>query len=191
MALTIDDDAPEFRERLYEAVQVTDAFSSSQVTERVTGLASDFGRHIQCIHKAIRAFKPPYPGSPEINCHAYSLEIYDTEEFLRILVEPESPFMESLDEHGLLDEIPINDAAEGDLILYRSDDETPHSEIAGQILHSGRVTGPLIRSKWGQGSVYEHTVFAVPSGYGSDLRAYSPPSREDVVAAYLDFCKYR
>jgi hypothetical protein len=62
-----------------------------------------------------------------------------------------------------LTEIPIADAANGDLILY----------FEGQLpTHAGLIKEPQVISNWGKGHVYQHSLLEVPSSYGNEIRSY-------------------
>ena len=97
-----------------------------------------------------------------------------TEYFL----EPSSSFVEFL-RSTHLSELTRSEASDGSLVLYSA-----HS-----ITHAGRVSGQRILSKWGTCHLWYHGLYEVPLRYGDTVRFFTPPPREQVVAAFVEFAR--
>ena len=177
MQLLEDADDPTFRSSLDAATKASSAFALGAITDEVERLAAENGRHITCLRCARRTLPSTDPASPHVNCHAYALGLYRTLEFQRILTTPDFDFIDELIAGDLLIERLPCDARDNDLVVYRS--------ATGKVTHSGFLVDRFVHSKWGEGSLFEHTLFAAPARYGSDVKFFCPPKSDEVVAAYL------
>ncbi len=172
-----DLDDPNFRAALEEATQASNPFELGAITTAVERIAAQYQRHVFCLRCSSRTLPPIDPASPRLNCHAYSLDLYTTPQFQAALNAPESEFLEHLINRQVLLDRAIDAAQDGDLVVYRS---------SGRITHSGRISGLFVHSKWGEGSLFEHTPLAVPASYGSELHVFQPPLREQVAFFYAN-----
>ncbi len=168
MGLLDDVDDPAFRKELDQATIATNPFELPAITQRVIQIAASYGRSIRCLRVAGRA-------SSKMNCHAYALGLHTSQAFQEIGTVPESDFIASLLESGLLTLRPREEVRKRDLVLYENEQ---------QITHSGVALPPEIKSKWGEGSLYRHSLFALPLRYGSAVNFYAPPELPAVESAY-------
>ena len=175
MGLLDDADDAIFRSELDQATIATTAFDLPAIARQVAIIAARYGRCVRCLRVARRTAPIEDPASPKINCHAFALGLHTSQAFREIGRFPESDFIASLLESGLLALRPLETVRERDLVLYRNEQ---------QITHSGIAFPPEIESKWGEGSVFRHSLFAVPSRYGSAVNFYAPPEFAAVESAY-------
>lgn len=143
----------------------------------VTALRKEMPHSIQCICPAYRWERRSW----DYNCHAFSLGFSTREEFwdARPKVEellPESDFMTILIEQRVLDLRSRDRVQEGDLLLYYSGSE---------LKHSGVVVRGRIRSKWGNGNMWEHLIGEVPLRYGDRVDPFNSPESQSVLRKYL------
>ena len=171
-----DVDDPGFRAALEEATQASNPFELGAITGRVERIAAQYGRHVICLRCSSRTLPPTDPASPKLNCHAYSLNLHTTAQFQSALDPPLSEFLEDLIRQQVLLARPIGAAEDGDFVVYRS---------SGRIKHSGRLS-MFVHSKWGEGSLFEHTPLAVPASYGSELHVFQRPVTEQVAFFYAN-----
>jgi hypothetical protein len=92
-------------------------------------------------------------------------------------------FVEWLFKHGRLRQLALEEATSGDLVWYRGDGRFKH---VGVVTEAGRV-----RSKFGQGLLFEHDSWAVPMSYGTELW-YSPPlPAAEALECFLQYAAER
>jgi hypothetical protein len=107
------------------------------------------------------------------DCHAYSLALvppYPSAD------RPSPAFIEWLVEQERSLPVPVQDRADGDLLVYWEGSE---------IRHSGIWTGNRVRSKWGSGHVWRHKTWETPAPYG--LRACSFRAHVDIGWAWSKY----
>lgn len=122
------------------------------------------------------------PGDPRVNCFMYALGISLLDEALELAMEPErdlgrnclSDAVRLLIEFGLVERLSA-DCGPNSLALYSWRKVPQHM---GVTVGRGRV-----RSKWGQGSVWEHALLEVPVTYGCPAGYFRVPSKEMVADA--------
>jgi hypothetical protein len=120
------------------------------------------------------------PAAERFNCHTYALDLYESPEVRQHwtrLVFPNADFMRSLVATMLTERDGRDDDT---LVVYY---------LAGGIEHSGRQWDGRVRSKWGNGHIWEHALHEVPLSYGDTVRFFRPPAREEAVAAYVAFAR--
>jgi hypothetical protein len=79
-----------------------------------------------------------------------------------------------------LTEIPIADAANGDLILY----------FEGQLpTHAGLIKEPRVISKWGRGHIYQHSLLEIPSSYGNEIRFYRKLPASVATMRFVEYAR--
>jgi hypothetical protein len=116
------------------------------------------------------------PGSPRFSCYQYSFGIADVRvrdgpfEFF-----PGGDFAEILAQYQL-EEIGVEDAEDGDHILYSRE----------QIEHAGRVNSTTILSKWGTGHIWRHSIYEVPTNYGDTVHFYRHFPPQSVIQVLQD-----
>lgn len=170
-----DVDDPTFRRKLDQATIAASPFHLPDIADVVTDLAVLHGRVIRCLRVARRSASRDDPARPGVNCHAYALGLHATQAFREINKSPESDFVTSLIESGLLVPQTCEDVREGDVVPYRSDQRITHSGIALRF---------EIESKWGEGSIFRHSLFAVPLNYGSAISFHRSPELAAIESAY-------
>ena len=175
MRLLDDTDDPIFRRELDQATMASTAFDLPSIAHHVVKIAARHDRSLRCTRVARRGAPIEDPASPQINCHAYALSLHTCGAFREIARAPESDFVASLVESGVLFDRPSGAVHERDLVLYRNGE---------QITHAGVVFPPEVESKWGEGSIFRHTLFATPLRYGSVVSFYAAPELAAVENAY-------
>jgi hypothetical protein len=97
--------------------------------------------------------------------------------FHDVYVGPE--FLHFLLEMGIFEE--IKNPKKGNLAFYSDN---------GKIKHAGvYVDEDTIESKWGQGNLWRHKPFEVPSSYGDHVNCYLQLPKEEVIEYFLDFAE--
>jgi len=167
LALGINDHI--LRSQLAETTKPADAAELKEQIQEMAKLAITHP-HTVTLHEE------NVPGSPRFNCYQYSFRIAD----VRVSdgafeVFPGRDFAQILTEYHL-EEIGLEDAKDGDHILYSRD----------QIEHAGRVNSAAILSKWGTGHVWRHGVYEVPTNYGDTIRFYGHFPRQSVIQVLQD-----
>jgi hypothetical protein len=76
-----------------------------------------------------------------------------------------------------LEEVPIEDAKDGDHVLY----------IRSRIEHAGKVVQGAVESKWGKAHLWSHGVFEVPRRYGDTVRFFRHVSKEECIQAFHEY----
>jgi hypothetical protein len=83
-----------------------------------------------------------------------------------------------LSNHGLF--VRQAEPVAGDLVLYFSNGSLEH---AGRLVSAGRV-----ESKWGDGAIFQHGTWEVPSSYGDTTTVYEAWTGEEATARFAAFC---
>lgn len=162
-----------FREILDQLTESVSEFEHAGIAASVRIAARRYGRSIEPTHVA--SYRNRH--MRDVNCFHFALGLgLQLDEQLGITI-PKSNFVEDLLSRGILRADPIA-ALAGDMVLYR---------LNGILTHAGVVRGSLVESKWGNGSVYKHSVFAVPASYGSGISFTPLPSAERVLAELLAY----
>ena len=119
------------------------------------------------------------------NCFAHALGVIDSQRVIDLLiadgyressvgVKCGTEFVEILIQKALL---LLNDA--GPIIVYFRDSRP---------VHAGLVSGDMVISKWGgEGLLWKHGTWEVPSSYGQEIRRYD---RVFVEAIEQEFERY-
>jgi hypothetical protein len=83
---------------------------------------------------------------------------------------------------GLLAEVTVADARDGDLVFYFGDD--------GRFKHAGvcRDNGQVV-SKWGIGHLHRHRLFEVPESYGTKVRFFTKLLYEEAFEHFMEFAE--
>jgi hypothetical protein len=81
-----------------------------------------------------------------------------------------------------LAEVGVEDAREGDIILYSRGEE---------IHHAGRLKSGRVVSKWGTGHLWEHGIFELPARYGERTRFYRAVPSAVVEEAFVAYARQR
>jgi hypothetical protein len=94
-----------------------------------------------------------------------------------------SRFAHWLIDNGLLEEIPVSKADQGDLIFY--------FDTGGRFKHAGVIaSNSRVVSKWGTGNLYEHGLYEVPDNYGDDVRCFKKMEYEKSLEHFVNFAKH-
>jgi len=125
------------------------------------------------------------PGEPCFTCYQHSFGLIDVESVNRILDENwhislGRDFIQHLVDKRL-DEVSIEDAKDGDHVLY----------IDSRIEHAGIVAQGAVESKWGKAHLWRHGVFEVPRRYGDTVRFFRHISKEDSIQAFHGYASIR
>jgi hypothetical protein len=89
--------------------------------------------------------------------------------------------MHFLFEQNLLTSRALSDVRPGDLAVYLDNDRFCH---VGRVKRMGRI-----ESKWGLGQLYEHSLWEVPSSYGSQLRCFDGLDRREALGMFINYAK--
>ncbi len=121
------------------------------------------------------------------NCVMYALGIEaDREYFVMSTYCPEhvhasTDFLQFLYDEGHF--VERQESAPGCLIVYSH---------KGRFRHIGRIVGEgRVRSKWGIGHLYEHTLLKAPNSYGTEIRFFEPVDRDNALDAFYAYAKRR
>lgn len=87
-------------------------------------------------------------------------------------------------ERGLLVEVAVSEAREGDIVIYFA--ENGRFKHAGLHMSDGSVT-----SKWGIGQLYKHGLFEVPESYGTRVRFFTKLPYDKAFEYFRQFAKER
>lgn len=125
------------------------------------------------------------PGEPYFTCYQHSFGLAGVEIVNRILQENwhitlGRDFIQHLVDKWL-DEISIEDAKDGDHVLY----------IGSRIEHAGKVAQGVVESKWGKAHLWRHGVFEVPRRYGDAVRFFRQISKEESIQAFHEYASIR
>ena len=174
----------QLRKRLDEIVEPpTDAkgdWLEKQIDE-IEELKQQFPHSIELYQKASI-------GIANTNCYMYALGIsYDRiEDFVSCKEDiPNSKFVAWLIARDILkpSSSDFSEAEEGDTVIYFLDDTFSFPT------HAGKKAGDKVVSKWGWGGVHiwKHPPLEVPARYRSDMKLYTPPTRDEVAHAYASW----
>ena len=142
----------------------------------ITRLASKY-------HASTSLVRETRPGGPLFSCYQHSFGLIDVESVTRIMDENwhitlGRQFVQYLVDTRL-DEISIEDAKDGDHVLY----------IGSQIEHAGKVAQDAVESKWGKAHLWRHGVFEVPLRYGNTVRFFRQISQEESIQAFHQYAR--
>lgn len=168
---------PDLRSQITERTEQPRA-SHVKLMER---LAKSHPHSIQCVEHAFGAQRRTW----DYNCHAFTLGLNKSEEFWDARPEcdkglPESDFMETLIEKGMLEPRSRDEPKDGDILVYYLKSSLKHSGI---LVDTERAR---IRSKWGPGHLWEHDIGEVPLNYGEVVIPFNPPNRSTILTLYLE-----
>lgn len=168
-----------FRQRLRD-LTTWDEFGPDNLVGQISQIAAlraEYPHSISLVHQI--SFRDD-PRLWQYNCHAYAFGLIKFEAFWQLITGDawaDGRFVETV-LLPMMEEKHEAERKENDVIVYFYDH--------GRVAHSGRVCGPLVRSKWGgSGHVWDHATFEVPSSCGSQVRCFTPPSTEAAIAAFI------
>ena len=118
--------------------------------------------------------KPPIPVR-EFTCFAFALGLVTWRRSAILLSQPVRPIISQAFLRDVLSEsseIRVGQAANGTVAMYQVGDE---------FVHAGIVHDRRIRSKWGNGYVWEHGEFEIPLDYGSTIRHFNVPGKKRIT----------
>lgn len=176
-----EDNLRELRKKLD---RLTPSVVVEQQPQHVVNLAQEFSHSV----KLVPPDDPRHPSGNRFNCFAYSLNLADSAEWAKIAsryreIHADSHFIVFLKSQDLLKPITIDEAKDGDIILYFDSIKPAH---AGK-LYSGKVT-----SKWGaDGLLWEHSIFEVPEKYGNEIAWFKAIGKRAATEAFLDYAESR
>jgi len=128
---------------------------------------------------SVRLLDSPYP-IDQYTCLMHVFHFTDKPEYIHCAVRgvyAGAEFAHWLLSRSELEEKPMPEADDGDLVFYFNGAEFKH---VGIFLGSGRVL-----SKWGTGHLYEHDLFEVPDSYGNEVRAFAHMMPEDAYYLFI------
>jgi hypothetical protein len=127
---------------------------------------------------SITLLRETIPNGLRFNCYQYAFSLENITLRVGILreVRPLRDFTQSLVD-GLLDEISLDNAENGDHVLY----------IGSQIEHAGKINEGMVESKWGLGHLWRHGLYELPLKYGVCVRFFRRISPQDALHAFLAF----
>lgn len=132
--------------------------------------------------------------TPEYNCFAFALDLIDCPERIAVGkyaprtvgpirfpgiadVLPDANFLWSL---MLTPQYSLQNCRDHDLVIY--------CDKFGYPQHAGKVIAGAVISKWGmKGGLWPHSLWEVPSSYGTSLRFYSHLSKEHVRQKWVEY----
>ena len=111
----------------------------------------------------------------EFSCFAFALGLVTWRRSARLLSEPvrpiiNQPFLREVLSESI--EVQAPDATNGIVAVYQVDDEVVHAGL----VHDGRI-----RSKWGNGYLWDHEAFEIPLEYGSTIRYFNVPGQKRIA----------
>jgi hypothetical protein len=93
-------------------------------------------------------------------------------------------FAHWLIERGLLVEVAVSHAREGDIVIYFADD--------GRFKHAGvYISDGSVTSKWGVGQLYKHGLSEVPESYGTRVGYFTKLPYDKAFEYFRQFAKER
>lgn len=161
-----------------------------EMTKRFTGLV--ITHQVQVVENikqeyphriAVRSMADPRSlRTWRFNCHAFTFGLWQQEAFWHLQTScpdcwPDGAFVTNYLLPGMC-QISETDIRAGNLVLYFDSE---------RLTHSGVVYDDLIRSKWGDGHVWEHALFEVPKSYGERAEYYTAPPNNLALDAYVKF----
>ena len=117
---------------------------------------------------------PPIPVR-EFTCFAFALGLVTWRKSAILLSQPVRPIISQAFLSDVLSEsieVLARDATNGTVAIYQVEDEFVHAGI----VHEGRI-----RSKWGNGYLWEHGEFEIPLDYGSTIRHFNIPGKKRIT----------
>jgi hypothetical protein len=173
---------PDLREELDKIIE---QYTSDHVGEQIEQIAKLGLKHPHSISLVQEAVSNK-PETFRFNCYQYAFDLVAVESVNHIMRKHHSIFPNSEFAQFLVDtrlsELPVEDAEEGDHLLYSA---------GFRIQHAGKVIGAAIKSKWGLMHVWRHGLYEVPSRYGDSTRFFRRISQEDSIGAFLDYARNR
>ena len=111
------------------------------------------------------------------NCFAYALGLRDNPDYIGLVDAADSSaimnsaLIGAMISDGMLSELSISQATQGDVIVYFCNDRPTHAAVIAS-------AGPplVLRSKWGGNEVHQHELWEVPADYGDHVHAYKAPA---------------
>jgi hypothetical protein len=161
--------------------KITDDYADSD--EHLCEQVGLIGRLATKYHASISLVHETRPGDPLFTCYQHSFSLIDAESVTRILhrnwhITLGRQFVQHLVD-ARLDEISIENARDGDHVLY----------IGSQIEHAGKVAKDAVESKWGKAHLWRHGVYVVPLRYGNTVRFFRRISQEESVQAFHEYAR--
>ena len=117
---------------------------------------------------------PPIPVR-EFTCFAFALGLVTWRKSAILLSQPVRPIISQAFLSEMLSEsieVRARDVTNGTVAIYQVGDEFVHAGI----VHDGRI-----RSKWGNGYLWEHGEFEIPLDYGSNIRHFNVPGKKRIT----------
>jgi hypothetical protein len=164
----------DLRNELYLATQ----YLAGQL-ERIEALRETHGHSLALLEEV----SPGLPTAERSSCHAYALELLPPYPVgsTGVPLRPSAEFVSHLIDTGGL--APIDDlvASPGDIMVYYEDERDPPL-----IVHLAVWEGSTARSKWGDGHIWRHALFELPSNYGCRVEFYR--RTPDIAARWVAHC---
>lgn len=141
-----------------------------------------------------RFFKLPDGEGQKYDCFTFALDLIDCQE--RIAVQHFAPRgFGSVKRPGIDDVLPganffnylapnclssMKSCQDFDLIVYY--------DKFGKAQHAGKIVAASILSKWGmKGYLWQHSIWEVPSSYGTSVKYYSKMNKEYVRKRWIEY----
>src|SRR5688572_1055869 len=149
----------ELRAALAQMTNPKNPMQSNQQPEHVKKLCAEVGHSIELTE---------YIDLDIRTCHAFSFDLTSHLVLHKNAILPDGRRIAPSDQfvRHMVDKHlrESDDPVEGCVVVY----------FDGEVLtHSGRCYSARVRSKWGQGHIWDHDLFEVPACYGCTARFYS------------------
>lgn len=159
--------------------KMTEELPVEQHPGRLEALRTEFGHTIKIVDSEI-----PIGG---YTCGVHSFSLVNDPTYLEVAsfgfgkTFAGADFINFLLYHGLIEEKLSEAATVDDLVLYFDGVAFKH---VGKVSEGGRTL-----SKWGQGYLFDHPVWEVPSDYGKKVRYFMGLNPEQGLNLFITYAK--